>query len=145
MAQVQDHEATPTAPAQELRFALVVGDYESAVKLYRDVFGLEVLEIFDNQGGRGMLLRVPEATLELFDPDHGHLVDEIEVGRWLGERFRIAVKIDDLEQAAAGVAATGAREMALPVQTPWGDRNQRFKTGDGMQLTLFQPSGPPVS
>jgi hypothetical protein len=28
--------------------------------------------------------------------------------------------------------------MAAPVDTPWGDKNQRFRAKDGMQLTLFQ-------
>lgn len=34
--------------------------------------------------------------------------------------------------------SSGAEGIAVSVQTPWGDRNQRFKTKDGMQLTLFQ-------
>ena len=28
--------------------------------------------------------------------------------------------------------------MAPAVETPWGDRNQRFRAKYGMQLTLFQ-------
>jgi uncharacterized glyoxalase superfamily protein PhnB len=123
--------------ARELRFAFVFDDYESALHLYRDVLGLEVLEEFDQQGGRGAIVRLPAATLELFDVRYGDLVDDVEVGRRLGERVRIAVRIDDLEDAARAVAETGAEPMAPPVETPWGDRNQRFRTKDGMQLTLF--------
>jgi catechol 2,3-dioxygenase-like lactoylglutathione lyase family enzyme len=126
-------------PARELRFAFTFDDYDAALRLYRDIFGLETVEELDGQGGRGVILRVPAATLELFDLDHGRLVDDVEVGRWVGERVRIAVKVDDLGEASRAVAGTGAEQMATPVETPWGDRNQRFRTKDGMQLTLFQP------
>jgi predicted enzyme related to lactoylglutathione lyase len=125
-------------PARELRFAFTIDDYEAAVRLYRDVFELETVEELGEQGGRGVILRVPAATLELFDLDYGRLVDDVEVGRWVGERVRIAVNVDDLEEASRGVADAGAERMAPAVETPWGDRNQRFRTKDGMQLTLFQ-------
>lgn len=123
---------------RDLRFCLVVDDYEAAARLYRDVLGLEVLLDLDEQGGRGVILKVPEATLELVDPVHGAMVDEIEVGRSLGERVRIAVQVDDLEEASRAVADAGAEALADPVDTPWGDRNQRFRARDGLQLTLFQ-------
>jgi predicted enzyme related to lactoylglutathione lyase len=125
-------------PARELRFAFTIDDYEAAVRLYRDVFELETVEELGEQGGRGVILRVPAATLELFDLDYGRLVDDVEVGRWVGERVRIAVNVDDLEEASRAVADAGAERMAPAVETPWGDRNQRFRTKDGMQLTLFQ-------
>ena len=126
--------------ARELRFAFVFDDYEAALHLFRDVFGLEVEEELDDQGRRGVILRVPAATLELFDAEQSHLVDEVEVGRRLGERVRIAVRIDDLDRASAAVTEAGARPMAVAVVTPWGDRNRRFATTDGLQLTLFQPA-----
>jgi hypothetical protein len=66
------------------------------------------------------------------------LVDAIEVGRPLEERVRVAVNVDDLESATAAVVTTGTLPQADPVDTPWGDRNRRFKTPDGLQLTLFE-------
>jgi len=123
---------------RELRFCLVVDDYEAAARLYRDVLGLEVLLELDEQGGKGVILKVPEATLELVDPAHGAMVDEIEVGRALGERVRIAVRVDDLEEASRAVADAGGEALAEPVETPWGNRNQRFRGEDGLQLTLSQ-------
>jgi catechol 2,3-dioxygenase-like lactoylglutathione lyase family enzyme len=124
--------------ARELRFVLVVEDYEAAAHLYRDVFALEVLMDLEGDGGRGLILKVPTATLELADAEHGGIVDEIEVGRRLGDRVRIAVKVDTLADAVDAVIRTGAEPMAGPVTTPWGDRNQRFRAKDGLQLTLFQ-------
>lgn len=126
--------------ARELRFSFVFDDYEAAAHLYRDVFGLEVVMELDDQGGRGVILKVPQATLELLDPEHGDLADDIEVGSRLGERVRIAIHVDDLEAAVGAVSAAGGEAMAPPVDTPWGDRNQRLRAKDGLQLTLFQSS-----
>jgi catechol 2,3-dioxygenase-like lactoylglutathione lyase family enzyme len=124
--------------ARELRFAFTFDDYEAALRLFRDVFGLETIEDLDHEGGRGVILRVPSATLELFDLAQGEVVDDIEVGRPLGEMVRIAVNVDDLEEASKAVIASGTEPQAEPVDTPWGDRNRRFRTSEGLQLTLFQ-------
>ncbi len=127
-------------PARELRFVLVFDDYDSAVHLFRDVFGLETLMDLEGDGGRGVILNVPAATLEVADVEHGGIVDDIEVGRRLDDRVRIAVQVDELGEAIVAVSEAGAQPVAAPVQTPWGDRNQRFRTKDGTQLTLFQRS-----
>lgn len=124
--------------ARELRFVLVVDDYEAAVRLYRDVFGLEVVMDLEGDGGNGVILRVPVATLELADTEHGRIVDELEIGHAVDDVLRIAVKVDDLDDARANVLGTEAEPMAEPVETPWGDRNQRFRAKDGLQVTLFQ-------
>ena len=126
--------------ARELRFVFVVDDYEAAARLYRDVFGLEVVMDLEGDGGRGVILKVPVATLELADVEHGVIVDEIEVGRRLADRVRVAVAVDELADASEAVTETGAEPLAAPVETPWGDRNQRFRAKDGLQLTLFQSS-----
>ncbi len=126
--------------ARELRFVLVVDDYEAAARLYRDVFGLEVLMDLEGDGGKGIILKLPTATLELADVEHGGIVDEIELGRRLDDRVRIAVAVDELTEAGRAVTEAGAEPLAAPVETPWGDRNQRFRAKDGFQLTLYQPS-----
>jgi len=127
------------AAARELRFAFTFDDYETALRLFRDVFELETIMELDSEGARGVILRVPSATLELFDRGQGRLVDDIEVGRPLEGSVRIAVHVDDLEEATTAVMRTGTEPQADAVDTPWGDRNRRFKTRDGLQLTLFQP------
>jgi catechol 2,3-dioxygenase-like lactoylglutathione lyase family enzyme len=128
-------------PARELRFAFNFDDLDSALRLFRDVFGLETIEEFEHQGSRGVILRVPSATLELFDRAYGHHVDEIEAGRPLDYSVRVAVRIDDLTETSEAVQKSGASALAEPVVTPWGDHNRRFTTGDGLQLTLFQSPG----
>ncbi len=124
---------------QELRVALTVEDYDRAVAFYRDALGLSEVESWARPNGRGMILDAGRATLELFDPRQAETLDEIEVGRRVSGSVRFAIHVDDAEAAAAELAEAGAtREHALVV-TPWGDRNARVRTPDGMQLTLFTP------
>jgi hypothetical protein len=125
---------------RELRFVLVTGDYDAVSHLFRGVFGLETLMDLEGQGGRGVIFRLPTATLELVDAEHDRMVDEIEVGEPQGNRMRIAVEVEDLARASEAVTGAGAQALAPPVDTPWGDRNQRFTAKDGLQLTLFQPA-----
>ncbi len=125
-------------PVHEIRFVLVSDEYEAVARLFRDTFGLEVLMDLEGDGGRGVILKAPVATLELTDVEHGRIVDEIEVGRGLDDRVRIAVRVDRLQDAAEAVTVAGAVPLAAPVVTPWGDRNQRFRAKDGLQLTLFE-------
>ena len=125
-------------PARELRFAFILDDYDAALHLFRDVFGLETMMDFSHGDGRGVILKIPSATLELFNREYGHFVDGVEVGRPLDYRVRIAINIDDLAEATKAARAAGASPIAEPVDTPWGDRNRRFTTSDGLQMTLFQ-------
>jgi hypothetical protein len=55
------------------------------VRLFRDVFGLRTLMDLEEQGGHGVILSVPSATLELFDVRHTDVVDRVEVGRRASE------------------------------------------------------------
>ena len=126
--------------AHELRFAFVFDDFDAALLLFRDILGLATAEEFNDQGGRGVILRVPSATLEVFDRAYGRFVDQVEVGRPVGSLVRIAIKVDDLAEATRAVQPAGVTPEADPVVTPWGDRNRRFTTGDGLQLTLFESS-----
>lgn len=117
---------------------MVSDDYEALARLLRDLMGLEVFRDLDHQGGRGVILRVPEATLEIIDREHAALVDEVETGAGLDDRLRLAVKVEDLDEAMAVMVDAGAEAVGEPMETPWGDRNRRYSAGDGIQLTLFQ-------
>ena len=82
-----------------------------------------------------MILDVPADTLEIVDADHEWVVDVLEAGPSFDKRVRIAVLIDDLGRAAREVSDPEERRYRPPVDTPWGDRNQRFTTPEGLQLT----------
>jgi catechol 2,3-dioxygenase-like lactoylglutathione lyase family enzyme len=121
----------------ELRVVLTVSDFDGALAFYRDALGLEQLADWSSDGGRVVLLNAGRATLELFDEAQAETVDAIEAGRRVSGTVRIALEVPDSEATAQRLVAAGADEVAPAVTTPWGDRNARVQTPDGMQLTLF--------
>jgi methylmalonyl-CoA/ethylmalonyl-CoA epimerase len=127
------------ANVTELRVALTVQDFDQALAFYRDALGLEQLADWSSGAGRVVALDAGRATLELFDQAQAESVDAIEAGRRVSGTIRLAVKVADSQDMAARLVAAGARQIAPPVLTPWGDRNARVQGPDGMQLTLFTP------
>jgi len=122
---------------RELRLVLTVDDLDAAVAFYRDALGLEQLGVFENDGGREFLLGADRGTLELFDEAQAAAVDAIEVGRRAAGCVRIGFEVEDSDAAAERLVAGGGSQLAPSVETPWGDRNVRIASPDGMQLTLF--------
>jgi lactoylglutathione lyase len=120
-----------------LRVVLTVDDFDGAVSFYRDALGLEQLADWSGDDGRVILLDAGHATLELFDEQQAASVDRIETGSRVSGPVRLALEVDDLDGIAQRLFAAGARTEAEPVVPPWGGRNARLRTPDGMQLTLF--------
>lgn len=125
------------AEVTELRVALTVADFDGAVAFYRDALGLAQIADWSSDEGRVIVLEAGRATLELFDEAQAALVDGIEAGRRVSGAVRLALEVADSDATARRLVAAGAEEVALPVTTPWGDRNARVRAPDGMQLTLF--------
>ena len=121
----------------ELRVALTVANFDEAVAFYRNAVGLEQVADWTTENGRVVVLNAGRATLELFDEAQAEFVDEIEAGRRVSGTVRLALEVTDSGETARRLIAAGAEEVAPPVTTPWGDRNARVRTPDGMQLTLF--------
>ena len=123
----------------ELRVALTTNDYERLVKFYSDGLGLEPAAIWNNDGGKALILDMGKATLELFDERQAEVIDQLEAGRRVSGQIRFALQVPDLKAAMERLLAHGATLVHGPVQTPWGDTNVRLQDPDGMQITLFQP------
>jgi catechol 2,3-dioxygenase-like lactoylglutathione lyase family enzyme len=122
-------------PVHELRVAVTVEDFDGAVRFYRDVLGLPVVEAWDNPGGRsGAILDAGRATLELLSTAQTALVDEIEGGA--SPAIRLALEVDDSAATADRLEEAGAQRLGGPVVTPWQHRNVRLDA-PGAQLTLF--------
>jgi uncharacterized glyoxalase superfamily protein PhnB len=123
----------------ELRVALTVKDFGQALAFYRDTLGLEQLADWSSETGRVVLLDGGRATLELLDHAQAETVDAIEAGRTVSGTIRLAMSVADSEDMAQRLVAAGAVQVAPPAMTPWGDRNARVQTPEGVQLTLFTP------
>jgi methylmalonyl-CoA/ethylmalonyl-CoA epimerase len=121
----------------EMRVVLTVPDFDEAVAFYRDALGFEQLADWSGEDGRVILLNAGQATIELFDERQAESVDRIEANRRVSGPVRLAVEVTDLDATAGRLTAAGAEAMADPVVPPWGGRNARLRTPDGLQLTLF--------
>jgi catechol 2,3-dioxygenase-like lactoylglutathione lyase family enzyme len=121
----------------EFRVALTVDDYEEALRFYRDGLGLTVEEAWERPDGRGAILGVDKATLELLSTSMAETVDYVEAGDRVSGKVRLVLKVEDAAGVGESLVAAGAERVGGPVETPWGDRNVRVRAPDGMQLTLF--------
>ena len=123
---------------RELRVALTVGDFDRAATLYRDGLGLAVVQEWESPQGRGLVLGIERATLELVDEAQADHIDRVEVGRRVSGPVRLAFEVADVAATAASLRERGAEVVGRRVTAPWGHLNERLRSTDGMQLTLFQ-------
>jgi catechol 2,3-dioxygenase-like lactoylglutathione lyase family enzyme len=125
-------------PITEMRVALTSKDYERLLQFYCSGLGLEPAQIWNNEQGKGLMLNLGTATMELFDEEQAQTIDRIETGLRVSGQVRIAFQVPDLKAAMDRLLAHGATLVHEPVVTPWGDINVRFQDPDGLQITLFQ-------
>jgi catechol 2,3-dioxygenase-like lactoylglutathione lyase family enzyme len=121
----------------EMRVVLTVPDFDEAVAFYRDALGFEQIADWSGEDGRVILLEAGKATIELFDERQAESVDRIEAGRRVSGPVRLAFEVSDLDATVERLVAAGAESVTDPVVPPWGGRNARLRTPDGLQLTLF--------
>jgi predicted enzyme related to lactoylglutathione lyase len=130
--------STPKPPILELRLAITTSDYERLVKFYSEGLGIEPAAIWNNDGGKALILDMGKATLELFDERQAEVIDQLEAGRRVSGQIRLALQVPDVKSATERLLAHGATLVHEPVLTPWGDTNVRLQDPEGMQITLFQ-------
>jgi len=100
--------------------------------------GIEPTAIWNNGQGKGLVLDMGKATLEIFDEAQAEIVDGLEAGRRVSGPIRFALQVPNLDAAVERFLAHGAVLVHEPVLTPWGDRNVRMQDPDGMQITLYE-------
>ena len=123
----------------QMRLVVEADDYEEAVRFYRDVLGLtEELAVSGPDGAQVMILDAGRATLELANPAQKRYIDEVEVGRQVAPRLRVAFEVADANGATRRLVEGGAQLIAEPTETPWRSLNARLAGPAGLQLTLFQ-------
>ena len=123
----------------QMRLVVEAEDYDRAVAFYRDALGLpEELAVSGEGDARVTILAAGRATLELANPAQKRFIDELEVGRQVAPRLRVAFEVPDAESATASLVEAGADLIAPPTETPWRSRNARLTAPAGLQITLFE-------
>jgi predicted enzyme related to lactoylglutathione lyase len=129
-------------PVRQLRLVVEADDYDAAVAFYRDVLGMPEEAAFSGDGdARVMILDAGRATLEIANPAQKRMIDDVEVGRQVSPRLRVALEVDDAVARTADASDAGAAVVAPPTRTPWNSLNARFDAPAGLHLTLFQELG----
>lgn len=127
---------------RQLRLTVHAEDYEQAVTFYRDTLGMPVeLHVESEGGAEVMILDAGRATLELCNTAQVELIDQLEVGRRVSPKFRLALEVTDADGATTRAVESGAALVAEPTRTPWNSLNSRLETPGGIQLTLFEELG----
>jgi predicted enzyme related to lactoylglutathione lyase len=126
-------------PVIQMRVVVEASDYDEAVRFYRDVLGLPEEAAFAGPGdARVAILQAGRATLELANPAQKRMIDEVEVGRQVAPRIRIAFEVADGPATTDALITAGAEVIAPPTETPWRSLNSRLAAPAGLHITLFQ-------
>ncbi|GAA4574434.1 hypothetical protein GCM10023176_41420 [Micromonospora coerulea] len=124
---------------RQLRLVVEAEDYDAAVAFFRDALGLpEQAAYSGGDGARVVILDAGRATLEIANPAQRRLIDEVEVGRQVAPRIRVAFEVDDGRAVTDRLVAAGAREVAPPTVTPWQSLNARLDAPAGLHITVFE-------
>lgn len=122
----------------QMRLVVEADDYDAAVAFYRDALGLEEEAAFEGDGdARVMILDAGRATLEIINPAQKRMIDDVEVGRPVAPKFRLAFEVADAVGTTETLTAAGATLVAAPTETPWRSLNARLEAPD-LQITVFE-------
>ena len=123
----------------QMRVVVEAPDYDDAVSFYRDHLGaVTELQVHGEAGEEVTILDVGRATLELSNPAQVAMIDDVEVGRRVAPRLRLAFEVPDVDGATRTLADAGAEVIAEPTMTPWRSRNARLHAPADLQITLFE-------
>jgi catechol 2,3-dioxygenase-like lactoylglutathione lyase family enzyme len=130
---------------RQLRVVVETGNYEQAVRFYRDVLGLrEELAVDGDGSARVTVLAAGRATLELVNPAQRQMIDQLEVGRQVSPRIRLAFEVQNAATTTQRLADAGAFQVAPPTRTPWNSINARLNASAELHITVFEDGDEPV-
>jgi len=143
---MDDQAETGAGRVMQMRLVVEAADYDEAVAFYRDLLGArEELVVEGGAGEKVTILDVGRATLELSNPAQVAMIDEVEVGRRVSPRLRVAFEVADAEGVTRQLVDGGAELIAPPTVTPWQSLNSRLSAPAGLQITLFEELEQPDS
>jgi catechol 2,3-dioxygenase-like lactoylglutathione lyase family enzyme len=126
-----------------MRLVVEAADYDAAVAFYRDVLGLNQEAAYEGPDGAHVtILDAGRATLELINAAQKRYIDDVEVGRPVAPKYRVAFEVPDGFQTTGALIEGGAELIAPPTETPWRSLNSRLTGPAGIQLTIFQELDP---
>lgn len=132
-------ERTRLGRVLQMRLVVEAPDYEEAVAFYRDVLGAsEELVVDGDDGASVTILDVGRATLELSNPAQVAMIDDVEVGRRVSPRLRVAFEVADARRVTSDLVQGGAELIAEPTVTPWQSLNSRLSAPADLQITVFE-------
>jgi uncharacterized glyoxalase superfamily protein PhnB len=135
-------ERTPAGRVLQMRLVVEAPDYEQAVAFYRDALGApEELAVEGEEGEKVTILDAGRATLEISNPAQVAIIDDVEVGRRVSPRLRVAFEVADAERVTRDLVDAGAELIAAPTVTPWQSFNSRLSAPADLQITLFEELG----
>jgi catechol 2,3-dioxygenase-like lactoylglutathione lyase family enzyme len=135
-----------TERVTQLRLVVAVDDFEAALRFYHEVLGLPIEEAYDGANDeRVVILGAGRATLELANAPQKRMIDEVEVGRQVAPKMRVAFEVGDAASVTAKLTAGGATLVAEPTRTPWDSLNARLDGPGPIHLTVFQELNSPAS
>ena len=127
------------APVLQMRVVVEADDHDAALRFYRDALGLPEEAAFEGDGdARVAILAAGRATLEVVNTAQKRMIDEVEVGRQVAPKIRIAFEVTNGASATADLVAAGAELIAAPREPPWRSLNSRLTAPAGLQITLFE-------
>jgi lactoylglutathione lyase len=136
------NERTGTGRVLQMRLVVEASEYETAVAFYRDVLGApEELVVEGDEGERVTILDVGRATLEIANPAQVAMIDDVEVGRRVSPRLRVAFEVTDAKGVTGDLVGGGAELLAAPTVTPWRSLNSRLSAPADLQITVFEELG----
>ncbi len=135
-------DQTTAGRVMQMRLVVEAPDYDDAVAFYRDVLGAREELVVDSAGGAKVtILDVGRATLELSNPAQVAMIDDVEVGRRISPRLRVAFEVADAQRVTDDLVDGGAELIAAPTATPWQSLNSRLSAPADLQITVFQELG----
>jgi predicted enzyme related to lactoylglutathione lyase len=139
MTEPADSADIKRSTVRQLRLVVEAEDYEAALAFYRDVLGMPEQAAFSgNDGARVAILDAGRATLEIANPAQKRMIDDVEVGRQVAPRIRVAFEVADAEGTTDRLVSAGATEVAPPTVTPWHSLNARLDAPADLHITVFQ-------
>jgi lactoylglutathione lyase len=136
------NERTKAGRVLQMRLVVEAPEYEETVAFYRDVLGApEELVVEGDEGERVTILDVGRATLEIANPSQVAMIDDVEVGRRVSPRLRVAFEVTDAKGVTGDLVGGGAELLAEPTVTPWQSLNSRLSAPADLQITVFEELG----